>query len=286
MTGPREYLTLRFRLPGQLEDELGALLSEAPILGSEIVPAESGELLEVCVYLDTASAGTVGPLTRALERFGAVGVEEGRLEDGDWLREWREAARAFAVGRRWWLDPRPADPTPAPEGRIRLAVEPRMAFGTGSHESTQLVLLELEEMDLEGRSVLDAGTGTGILALAAGALGARPVVGFDVDPLAAFEAARTAGEQERPPGCRFFAGTVAALGECSFHVILANMIWENLSPLVAALGERLARDGEMVLSGLLTAQEEVVARELAGLGLGVRRARRLGEWLGLVVGHA
>ncbi len=285
MTIPAEYLTLRFRLPGHLEDELGVLLSGMPILGSEIVPAPA-QHLEVCVYLEAGSVGVLGALTGALERLGALGVEEGRLESTDWLRAWREAAVPFPVGSRWWLDPRPAEPTPAPPGRIRLAVEPRMAFGTGSHESTQLVLLELEEMDLEGRSVLDVGTGTGILALAAAALGARPVVGFDVDPLAALEAARTAGEQERSVPCRFFAGTAGALGDRTFHVILANMIWENLAPLVPALGRRLSGGGEMVLSGLLAAQEEAVVRELEEQGLRVGRSRILGEWIGLVVHRA
>jgi len=281
----REYLTLRFRLPVHLEDELGAVLSEAPILGSEIVPADGGHL-DVCVYLEPATPGVVGALAGDLERFGAVGIERGHLESQDWLRAWREAARPFAVGRRWWLDPRPSEPTPAPPGRIRLAVEPRMAFGAGSHESTQLVLLDLEELDPTGWSVLDVGTGTGILALAAAALGARPVVGFDLDPAAALEAARTAAEQERPVSCSFFAGTVDALAERRFDLVLANMIWENMAPLVPQLRARLAAGGLMVLSGLLVAQEAVVGRELVSHGLRLRSRRVLGEWLGLEVEHA
>ena len=161
-----------------------------------------------------------------------------------------------------------------------------MAFGAGSHESTQLVLLDLEELDPTGWSVLDVGTGTGILALAAAALGARPVVGFDLDPAAALEAARTAAEQERPVSCSFFAGTVDALAERRFDLVLANMIWENMAPLVPQLRARLAAGGLMVLSGLLVAQEAVVGRELVSHGLRLRSRRVLGEWLGLEVEHA
>ena len=285
MKAPEEYLTLRFRLPGRLEDDLGSLLSGMPILGSEIVPAGDGNL-DVCVYLEPGASGVVGVLTGAVEGLGARGVEAGRIQAEDWLRAWREAARPFPVGDLWWLDPRPGDPTPPPPGRVRLAVEPRAAFGSGSHESTQLVLLELEGRDLAGRSVLDVGTGTGILALAAAFRGARPVVGFDVDPLAALEAARTAAEQDRPVECRFFAGTVEALGDREFDLVLVNMIWENMAPLLPELRDRLAAGGELVLSGLLAAQEAAVVRELEELGLRVLGRRSLGEWTGLVAGRA
>jgi ribosomal protein L11 methyltransferase len=210
-------------------------------------------------------------------------VEAGDLVAEDWLARWREEARPFPVGERLWLDPREpetaaGDPAEVPAGRLVLSLPARRAFGTGSHESTRLPLLLLEEQPPTGKRVLDVGTGTGVLALAALGLGAARAVAFDIDPVAGF-AARDNGRRN---GCspEVYVGTVAALSPAArFDLVLANLlpeeVWDDLPRLAAAL----APGGELILSGVLAEGAAVVLGRLAELGLGEVVRRVEGEWV-------
>ena len=102
----------------------------------------------------------------------------------DWLKNWRENLKPFPVGERFYVIPERTDKKPVPAGRLPLYLEPGMAFGTGTHETTQLCLESLERELNPGDFCLDIGTGSGILAIAAAKLGARRVIGCDLDPIA------------------------------------------------------------------------------------------------------
>lgn len=274
------FLTLTFRLPREKEEELPRALEPWPVLGCEVRDT-NGEV-EVVLFLQAEAEPVLPQLACALERFGAKELVEGSQLEVDWLGEYRRQAQPFPVGKRFWIDPHPSSPTPPPERRIALRIEPRQAFGTGSHESTQLMLLLLEDRPPEGKSVLDVGTGSGILALAAKALGARWVVGFDVDRDAVFVARETAALHPHWP-VSFYAGSVKALRPApAFELVMANMLVEQFVPLLPRLAALLSRQGELFLSGLLSAQRQVVASELAACGLAVRGEKSLGEWEALV----
>ncbi|NOZ96033.1 MAG: methyltransferase domain-containing protein [Acidobacteria bacterium] len=279
------YLVVSCRLGAGGEESLGDALLDLPTLGCEIVPAETGGS-EAKIYLSMDASWAVAALLERLAACGATAIVEGELEAEDWVRAFRERAVAFPVGATWWIDPRPGTGEPPPPGRRRLAVEPRMAFGSGSHESTRLILMELETLPVAGRRVLDVGTGSGILAVAASLLGGRPVVGLDIDLAAVFEAVQTASEQELPGSIHFLGGTVAALDPGRpFDLVLCNMIWERMRSLLPSLVRLTASGGLAVLSGLLRVQEAAVAEELSGTGFHVISSRGLGEWLGLVAAH-
>ncbi len=279
------YLVVSCHLGAGGEESLGDALLDLPALGCEIVPDETGRL-GAKIYFTTEEAWAVARLLERLAAMGATAIVEGELEAEDWVRAYRERAVAFPVGATWWIDPRLGKGRTPPPGRRRLAVEPRMAFGSGSHESTRLILMELERLPVAGRRVLDVGTGSGILTVAASLLGGRPVLGLDIDLSAVFEAVRTASEQELPGPVHFLAGTVAALGPGHpFDLVLCNMIWEGMRPLLPSLVRLTAPGGRALLSGLLRVQETAVAEELAAAGFDLVSSRELGEWLGLVVTH-
>jgi ribosomal protein L11 methyltransferase len=208
-----------------------------------------------------------------------------RLRPRDWLKPYRNAARPFPVGQSWWIDPHPDEPTAAPPGRVRLVLEPRSAFGSGSHESTQLILVELEAMDLEGRSVLDVGTGSGVLSLAAVARGAAPVLGIDIDPAATMVARETCGRQEWPRRPLLATAETEALAGREFDVVVCNIISSRLIPLLPEVRRVGRRGGEAVLSGLLVIERERVCRELVAVGLAPIAERSAGEWLALRVAY-
>lgn len=207
-------------------------------------------------------------------------------EDQDWLEVWRRQARPVPVGEGLLIDPREPgqEGVPAVEsGRRTLHLPARNAFGTGSHESTRLALLLLERLDLAGQRVLDAGTGTGVLAFAALLWGAAVAVGYDIDPASAVHA-RDNGHRNRLDA-QFFAGTGIALAPLAgtFDLLVVNMIPENALPELPHLLPLLVTGGEVVLSGCLGEHLERVTGELADLGLRVRETIHEGEWVGMVL---
>ncbi len=278
------YLAVECVIPEGREDELAAGLSEITTLGALIGEQDRGGV-PVTVYLAQGDAAMAAGLRAVIVGLGGFSAPPQSMPDADWLAHYRRAVRPFAVGGRWWLDPHPECPTSAPQGRVRLAIEPRTAFGSGSHESTRLVLLELERAPPEGLAVLDVGTGSAILALASERLGARRVVGLDIDLGAVFVARQVAAQQEWRSRAELFAGPVAAVGRATFELILCNMIWEHSRPLLDELRAVLGKPGAIVLSGLLAAERAAIRSELAGHGLAVERECQLAEWLCLRVGH-
>jgi ribosomal protein L11 methyltransferase len=276
------FLTIRCELPAELVDELPMILDSRGALGIEIGET-SGQRTVVSVFFRGDDATGADTVRQLLTEHGAKGTELFGMEGEDWLAVYREASRPFEVGHTWWIDPSPDRPSVVPAGRRRLFIEPQMAFGSGSHESTRGILRELEKIDVEGCTVLDVGTGSGILALAAEQLDAATVVGLDIDEVAILVAAETARRQDRAPKVRFVLGSVDCLGRVEFDIVLCNMIVSNFLPLLDDLKRVTAANGSIVLSGLLVAEVDPVSRKLAGIGLEIASREDIGEWSCLVV---
>ena len=267
-----------FLLPAELEDELAAALWEAGTLGVETRPAGPGDdRLRAEAWFDGE------PDLSPLEALAPRGLEPAggdEVADADWLAPWRAAARPFPVGERFLLDPREPEEAETVEtgGRTLLRLPARRAFGTGSHESTRLALELLEAAPPSAESVLDVGTGTGVLAFAALVLGARPVAAFDLDLEAVAQARVNSRLNALSP--RIFAGTSAALAPSArFGRVVVNvvpeLVWDELPRLTAAV----AAGGGLVFSGILLERGEAVCARLAGLGFAAAQERRAGEWV-------
>jgi ribosomal protein L11 methyltransferase len=274
----KDFLMVRCQLPAACEDDLPEVLRGLPVLGCEIIGG-AGQEIGAAIYLSAKHTRVSVEVRERLLSTGAADLKVEEIELKDWIAAYREQAAPFAVGRLWWMDPHPKEPTPAPRGRIRLAVEPRMAFGTGSHESTQLVLLELEELKVRHKTVLDVGTGSGVLALAADALGAALVVGLDIDPLAIWVARKNLDLQDWQARPLLVSGPVRSIANRRFELILCNMIPEQFLPLLSELRRLVERGGEIVFSGILSCQQEAVAEDLRVAGLQVSGERLRNEWL-------
>jgi ribosomal protein L11 methyltransferase len=275
------YLTVTCLLKAEAEDQLASALERWPVLGCQVENA--GPDIEVTVFIEAWQAGAVPGICEGLRVLGARDLGTGHFAEQDWLAEYRRHATPRTIGSLFWVDPHPANPTPPPPERVHLVVEPRQAFGSGSHESTQLVILMLEDLPVAGRRVLDVGTGSGILALAARALGARWVVGFDIDAEAVVIAHQTVSVQPQRLPVALFAGSTSALAyRPVFDLILANLIPVEAEPLLADLRAMLAPGGQLLVSGLMADQRAASEAELARCGFEVTRARELEEWVGLV----
>ncbi len=252
------------------------------MLGTEIGDARCGEI-SAAVFFAAGNRDAADEVRALLKERGAREIRIDDLADEDWLAAYRERARPFPVGDRWWIDPDPGMSSPMPAGRRRLVIEPRTAFGSGSHESTQLVLLELERLGVDGATILDLGTGSGILAIAANGLGAERVVALDIDEDAIWVARETANLQEQRTRIQYVLGPPDCLGAVGFDIVFCNMIFANMLPILPQLHGLLAPDGVAVLSGLLATDASDITDTLRSHRLEVTSERVLGEWTSLVV---
>jgi ribosomal protein L11 methyltransferase len=275
------HISIRCVIPADLEEELPELLAPWGVLGLEI-GGQSDRGVMVTVFLSGVDPSEADGVCHLLTDRGADVEERELLEALDWLAEFRKSIHPFEVGKRWWIDPHPDRPTAAPSDRRRLVIEPRMAFGSGSHESTQAILLALEDIEISGRRVLDVGTGSGVLALAAECMGANLVVGLDVDETAICVAFETARQQEWSSRVSYVLGPVECIGGAEFDIVMCNMITSIFLPLVGEIRSRLVPAGIAVFSGLLASEVESVSGALLEGGLAVRSQRILGEWASLV----
>ena len=202
----------------------------------------------------------------------------------DWSSSWKVNFKPLRIGRRLLIVPSWEQVQPGPDD-IVLHLDPGMAFGTGGHETTRLCLELLEQiMDnmpiLHSPSVLDLGTGSGILAMAAVQLGAGRVCAVDIDP----EAVEVARENLAINGLleqvECSTTPLESLNGC-FDVILANILAEELVRLAPYLAERLAPGGSLVLSGILGEKEGLVRDGFAPQPLEYQSTLHAGEWVAI-----
>ena len=171
------------------------------------------------------------------------------VDDADWVRGARSQFAPLRVGDRLWIVPSWCAP-PAEEGALVVRLDPGLAFGTGSHPSTRLVLAWLERTLRGAEHVLDYGCGSGILALAAARLGASQVAAVDLDPQALEAAAANA--RANALALRLAAPQTLPAGD--YDVIVANILAMPLVALAPVLAARARAGARLALSGILEAQ--------------------------------
>jgi ribosomal protein L11 methyltransferase len=262
-------------------------LSEAGALGTESsVAADSAGLVRASAYFDAPPdrERVRAALQEALRIYALPSsavreIEAREVEARDWLGEWKKSWQPVRVGERFVVAP-PWGELGAGDERIVIRIEPGMAFGTGTHETTRLCL-EAIEKHFGGASFLDVGTGTGILAIAAAKLNpAARVEACDTDAEAvgiARENARLNGVGER---VEFRVGSVEAT-TASADFVCANLTADVIVPLLPALAA--ATCGRLVLSGILSTQEELVRSALSRLGINRCEVTTDGEWIAIIV---
>jgi len=168
----------------------------------------------------------------------------------------------------------------AEEGQITLEIDPKMAFGTGYHETTQLMLRQLPKIIEKGQTVLDAGTGTGILAIAAAKLGASQVLGFDIDEWSVTNARENIYLNDVAEQIRIEQGThVEAVDNEKFDVILANIHQQVIADMIPFFSQSLKENGQLLLSGLLERDENKTREILRKNEIDHHQTLQLNEWI-------
>ena len=223
-----------------------------------------------------------------LQAFGLRPIGELRtrlVNEADWADAWKAHFPVMRIGRRLVIRPTWRRHRAAPDDVV-LALDPGMAFGTGLHPTTRLCLAAVEALadrgDLADARVLDVGCGSGILAIAAARLGARQVLGVDIDPIAVEATTSNARRNRLARRVRASAGSLPT-GESPFDLVLANLIASLLVALAAPLRDELRPGGLIVASGIFVDRETDVADAFRAVGLEVVERSAEGDWVAMVV---
>lgn len=185
------------------------------------------------------------------------------IADRAWEREWLKDFHPMRFGRRLWICPGGQRPqlADAAEAQCLIELDPGLAFGTGTHPTTALCLEWLDGAPLQGKSIVDYGCGSGVLAIAALKLGAAAALAIDIDPQALL-ATRENAERNQVTE-RLQVALPEAAGPDPAEVLLANILAEPLMELAPSFAERVAPGGSVVLSGILRSQAPPVASRYA-----------------------
>ncbi len=185
------------------------------------------------------------------------------LPDDDWVARSQAANRAVIAGR--YIVAPPWDvPAPVPADHTLIVIDPSMGFGTGHHQTTRLCLRLLSDLDVAGRSVLDLGTGSGVLAMAAVLAGARESTGIDIDHDAILAAQRSAALNVLPRPVTFLTADVFTAPWPAAELVFANLTGAMLTRVATQLAALTAPGGQLIVSGFMDYERDGVETALEG----------------------
>lgn len=194
-------------------------------------------------------------IVQALQKAGHLSKDTAykieQIEDKDWEREWMDNFHPMQFGQRLWICPSWRE---VPDkNAVNVMLDPGLAFGTGTHPTTALCLEWLDSLDLEGKTVIDFGCGSGILAIAALKLGAKRAIGIDIDPQAILASRNNAEQNGVENRLELFLAKDAPI-DLQADVVIANILAGPLKELAPTISQLVKPQGKLGLSGILETQ--------------------------------
>lgn len=209
-------------------------------------------------------------------KLGSLEMTASLVDDTDWLNEWRKYYQPIHAGKivvvpKWINYPKQDD-----EYIVKL--DPGMAFGTGSHESTFMCLSLLNEIEVKDKTVIDVGTGSGILGIASAVMGARSVEAYDIDDIAVDAARENASLNDI---AKVFSADNANLIDKTnnkFDIALANITADILIDLSKSISEYLNKNGKLIISGVIATRKDSVINAFKSKGFSVVKEMAMNDW--------
>lgn len=209
-------------------------------------------------------------------KLGSLEMTASLVDDTDWLNEWRKYYQPIHAGKivvvpKWINYPKQDD-----EYIVKL--DPGMAFGTGSHESTFMCLSLLNEIEVKDKTVIDVGTGSGILGIASAVMGARSVEAYDIDDIAVDAARENASLNDI---AKVFSADNANLIDKTnnkFDIALANITADILIDLSKSISEYLNKNGKLIISGVIATRKDSVINAFKSRGFSVVKEMAMNDW--------
>ena len=257
--------------------ERGEQIAHVDLIEQELLDKPRDTVI-IHMYLEPG-ASPVETLALIAARMEAAGIpytsETEGVEQEDWQNGWRKYYHPMDVGQRLAIVPSWQD---YDTDRVKLILDPGLAFGTGGHETTNLCHEVLDERVKGGERVLDIGTGSGILAIAALKLGAAVAEGVDIDPVAV----RTAGENAALNGVAdkltVLVGDLSDKASGKYDIITANIVANAIMSLAPAVPGLMADDAVFIASGIIDSRKDEVIAALEAAGLAVLEVKEKRGW--------
>ena len=273
----KTYYELHLPIDGFDIDRLSGLLHQSGCLGIRELDAE-----EWIVYLPGEwNPEQLQNLMVSLHQnnpgFDPRKAQFEKLPYSDWNSEWRKYFTPVEIVKNLWVRP-PWENLPAAVTAEEIIIDPQMAFGTGHHETTRLMMQAMQKLNFTEKQVLDLGTGSGILALFARKLGASHITGIDIDPEAIANATHNLA-LNKIDHVDYFTGDISLVEGKAFPIILANIQFNVLSKIGGQLFNLLNAGGKLITSGLLTVEDTPRLTEIyQQAGLQLLDQITLNEW--------
>ena len=237
------------------------------------------DVVIIHLYLEpgTQPAETLAVVQARMEAAGiAYTVETEGIEQEDWQNGWRKYYHPLEIGRRLAVVPSWQE---YDTDRVKLLLDPGLAFGTGGHETTSLCLEALDELVQGGERMLDIGTGSGILAIAALKLGAVSAEGVDIDPVAVRTAVENAALNQVEDRFSGLVGDLSDQASGTYQIITANIVANAIISLSPAVPGLLAEGGHFIASGIIDTRADEVEEALRAAGLAVAARKEKRGWV-------
>lgn len=212
-----------------------------------------------------------------------IGCEFNAVQESDWADEWRKYYKVFRVGKRLVIKPSWEEYTPEHPTDCVLSLDPGVAFGTGTHETTLMCMEMLEDAVSPDCHALDIGCGSGILGIAALKLGAKDCLAVDLDPDAVRVARENAERNEVSEKLRVIEGNLVDVVDGSYQVILSNIVADAILSLSDTVKPFLLPEGKWIASGIIRERYDEVKEKLLASGFLIQKEMFMGEWAAVMV---
>jgi len=283
----KRWLAIELFIPKGFGEAVSNFLMEQGAAGVEELEGDSRwERLKTYFPQNGKEKKVLHALQRYLKSLQRITPEKPRsqiktvsIPEQDWGENWKRFFKPVQVTSRFWVKP-PWCRIRLKRGQIPITITPGMAFGTGTHASTRLCIQALEErIKGKGLSVLDVGTGSGILSIVTAKLGAKEVWGIDIDGAAMENARENVGLNHVSDIVKIRKGSIGGLQK-KFDVVVANIDLKSLKRMKRALLNHLKNHGVLILSGLLEGEKEGLCEYYLEMGLlqWIKDAQE-GEWV-------
>ncbi len=239
------------------------------------------------VSLFVPESGDAGAVVRRLkDMLAADGIEASvssrEISEQDWANTWRQYYKPLHIGRHVVIVPKWEEYEPE-AGELVVRMDPGMAFGTGSHETTRSIIGMLEDAVYPGASVLDVGTGSGILAICACKLGAGTCRAYDIDPVAVEVASENAAENGCPVECGR-SDLLAGVKADRYDIICANIVADIIIRMLPDIGRFMHDKTRLFVSGIITERAQEVSECAESNGLKVKNVCNDNDWTAIELG--
>ena len=252
-------------------------------LEGEIIPESDNIFIKIYLSEDEFSKDDIIKLSNILHNLSndiILNIGDS-IEDTDWSKEWKKYYKPFKIGKNIIIKPSWEEYIPH-DGEVIIEIDPGMAFGTGTHETTSLCVEAIQKLDLNGKTVCDVGCGSGILAITAAKLGAKSITAIDIDQLSVDATNVNSKLNGTEDIINTFKGDLLNNSSMDFDVIFANILPDVIVKLIPAVTKSIKPNGIFLTSGIIKEKKEYVVESLKKYNFQIEEIVEKGEWISIL----